>query len=255
MAKALFESYIEPILDVFHPVISPLASHFGDTLYRARKCVGEMPFSNMKDLYNRPSPSGRAYLSDDIPILYASSSSQTCLSELNPRIGDLVNIVQFKYSKLTDGDFWFVGQLSSFHKSGEPSRYLHNDLTVKKPFYFQNTALNSWVFKDALLNEIFSELSSEADDYALNRFLIRKISEALPKERDFHGVVFRSTKDSPGTNFAISGDAIDQLEPVIINLVRITGIDSFGFVANNLLKNAKPDNGSIVWPENELRGT
>lgn len=252
MAEALFADFIEPVLDVYQPVISPLASHYGDTLYRARKCVGESPFNDLKDLYNPPSPSGRAYSSDDTPIFYASSSMQTCLSELNPKIGDLVNIAHFKYSKLTGGDFWFVGQLSSFHKSNESSRYLEDNLAVEKPFYYTGKALHSWVFKDALLNEIFSELSSEADDYALNRFLINKISKVLPKEKDFHGVVFKSVKDPPGTNFAIFGDAINQLEPAIVNLVRITDIDTYGFVARTPLKNAKPENGSMVWPECEL---
>lgn len=251
MAEALFANYIKQILDVYVPVISPLASHHGDTLYRARKCVGEKPFNDMKYLYNPPSASGRAYSSDDTQILYASSSMQTCLSEINPKIGDLINIAQFNYSKLADGHFWFVGQLSSFHKSNEPSHYLADKLPVHRPAYFPIKAQQSWAFMDALLNEIFSQLSSEADGYALNRFIINQISEVSPKEKDFHGVVFMSVKDPPGTNFAIFGDAIKQLEPRIINLVRIADIDSYGFIAYKLLKNAKPDNGSIVWPEYE----
>lgn len=253
MAEVLFTTYIKPILDLYQPVISPLASHNSDTLYRARKCVGEYPFNELKELYNPPTPSGRAYTSENIPIFYASSSMQTCLSELDPKIGELINVAHFNYSRLKGGDFWFVGQLGSFHKSNEPSRYLHNKSAVEKPFYYPEEALHSWVFKDSLINEIFSELSTDTDNYALNRFLIYEISKMLSKEIDFHGVVFLSVKDPPGTNFAIFGDAIGQLEPGIVNLVKITDIDSYGFVAFKLLKNTKPINEALVWPKYELR--
>lgn len=252
MAEALFADYIKPILDAYQPVISPLASHHGDTLYRARKCIGENPFNNIKDLYNPPTASGRAFTSSTMPILYASSSMQTCLAEKDPKIGDLFNIVQFEYTKIMDGQFWFIGQLGLFHKSNEPSHYLGDESQVKKQVYYAGWARHSWVFKDSLMNEIFSKISSQLDDYVLNRFLINEIRKKLPEERELDGVVFLSTKDSPGINFAIFGHSINKLEPRRVNLVRITDIDDYGFVAFKLLKNTKPKNGSLEWPEFEF---
>ncbi len=252
MAEALFADHIKPILGVYQPVISSLTGHHGDTLYRARKCIGENPFNNIKDLYNPPTTSSRALTSSTMPILYASSSMQTCLSELDPEIGDLINIVQFEYSRIMDGQFWFTGQLGLLHKSNEPSRYLGDNLPVQKPFYYPKRALHSWVFKDSLMNEIFSKISSQSDDYELNRFLIDAIRKKLPEGKRLDGVVFLSVKDPPGINFALSGHSINKLEPRIINLVRITDIDDYGFVDFKLLKNAKPENGSLEWPESEL---
>lgn len=252
MAEALLEDHIKPILDAYQPIISPLASHYADTLYRARKCIGENPFTNIKDLYNPPTASGRAFTSSTMPILYASSSMQTCLSELDPKIGDLINIVQFEYTKIMGGQFWFIGQLGLFHKSNEPSRFLGDKSSVEKPHFFPKWALHSWVFKDSLMNEIFSEVSSQLDNYVLNRFLIDEIRKKLPEEKGLNGVVFLSIKDPPGINFAIYGHSINKLEPRVVNLVRITDIDDYGFVAFHVLNSAKPKNGSLEWPDFEF---
>lgn len=254
MAEELYQSYIKPIVSDFEPIISPLASHYGDTLYRARKCISGDPFDNIQDLYNPPSPSGRAFSSVNMPILYASSSIQTCLSEIDPKIGDIVNIVGLKYSTITDGKFWFVGQLASFYKSNEPSHYVSDRLALHQPAYFPEAARHSFVFQDSLINEIFSTLSSQSDEYVLNRYLIDEIRNKIPHDTSLHGVVFLSVKDSPGVNFAIFGDAIERLEHGQINMMEITDVDNYGFVAYKLLKNGVNNNGKIEWPEYELNG-
>lgn len=252
MAEALFANHIKPIFDGYQPVISSLASHHGDTLYRARKCIGENPFSDIKDLYNPPTASGRAFTSSAAPILYASSSMQTCLSEKDPKIGDLINVAHFKYTKIKEGQFWFVGQLGSYYKSNELSRHLGDERPARIHVYFPKQAQHSWVFADSLINEIFSKFSTQLDDYVLNGFLIDEIIKKVSGEKGLAGVVFLSIKDPPGKNFGIFGHSINSLELSIVSLVRITDIDDYGFVAFNLLKNAKPKNGSLKWPELEL---
>lgn len=250
LTERLFANYISPIVNIYQPIISSLASHNADLICRARKCIGDKPFNNIRDLYNPPMPSGRALASEKTPILYASSSHQTCLSEIDVKIGDLVNIATFRYSNIMNGKFWFVGQLGTFYKSQEQSRYLSDENTVQRPFYAHpEEATNSLVFKDLLINEIFSTLSSDADEYVLNRLLIETIRNNQPKKEDFYGVVFVSAKDAPGINFAIYGDAINKIEPSIVNLVRITDIDDYGCVGYKLLKNSSPKNGSLEWPE------
>ena len=249
VAKDLFAEHIKPILDVYQPVISPLASHHGNTIYRARKCIGENPFSNIKELYNRPTPSGRASIFNDMPVLYASSSMQTCLSKIDPEIGNLINIAQFKYTKIMSGQFWFIGQRGLFNKSNEPSHYLGDVSSTQKHVYFAHWAQHSWFFVDSLMNEIFSELSSQPNNYALNGLLINEIRKNLPDKKELDGVVFLSIQDAPGINFAIYGHAINKLEPSIVNLVRITDIDDYGFVAFKLLKNANPRDGLLEWPD------
>ena len=250
LPERLFTNYISPIVEIYQPIISSLASHNSDLIYRARKCIDNKPFNNISDLCNPPTPSGRACATDHIPILYASSSRQTCLSEIGVKIGDLVNIAAFRYSNITNGKFWFVGQLGTFYKSQEQSRYLSDEKTVQKPFYAdQQEAINSLVFKDLLINEIFSTLSSDADKYVLNRFLIKTIRNKQAKKEEFYGVVFVSAKDTPGINFAIYGDAISKLEPSIINLVRITYIDDYRCIGYKWLKNSSPTNGVLEWPE------
>lgn len=251
MVESLFLECIKPILDVYEPMISPLASHYGNRIFRARKCINNVPFTDLKDLYNRPTPSGRALTRSNIPTLYASSSSQTSLFEIDPKIGELICITQFDYSQIMEGNFWFVGQLASFQKSQESSRYLGNKNVVEKPAYFPNKAIHSWTFKDSLFNEIFSTLSTQSNDYALNQLILEEMLNTQPKDTDFHGVVFLSVKHPPGTNFAIYGDSIKKLEPKIVNLVRVTDVDDYGFVATRLLKNAKPKNGLLDWPEYE----
>lgn len=254
MVEKLFNSHIKPILEIYRPVLSPLASHRGHIIYRARKCEGGRPYKDLKDLYNAPVPSGRAFTEKYIPILYASSSIQTTLSEIGVKIGDLVNIVQFSYEAIMHNQFWFVGQLGAFFKSSETSRYLGDEGAAQFHAYIgDQRAVNSLVYKDLLFNEVFSELSSEYDDYVLNRFLINAIREKVPQEVVFSGVVFKSQKDFPGTNFAIFGEAINNLEPKIINLIRVTGVDDYGCIEYRLLKNATPRNHPIKWPEKEIR--
>ncbi|PHR93906.1 MAG: hypothetical protein COA78_32535 [Blastopirellula sp.] len=252
MAENLFSSYIEPVIEHYEPIVSPLASHRGDILYRARKCIDGVPFDNLQDLYNPPSPSGRAKTLSNMPILYASSSMQTCLSEIDPKIGDLVNVVGLKYCNIEDGKFWFIGQLASFYKSNEHSRYVSEKQGLTGHAYFPERAKHSFIFQDSLINEIFSTLSSQEDGYVLNRFLIDAIRTKLGHETLLRGVVFLSVKDSPGINFAIFGDAIEQLEQGQINLLRITDIDNYGFVSYEVLKNGRHENGKIEWPESEI---
>ena len=254
MAERLFNSHIKPIIDIYRPVLSPLTSHRGHTIYRARKCENNTPFIELKEFFNPPKPSGRAFAEEYTPILYASSSFQTALSEIGVKIGDLVNVMQFSYEAIKDNTFWFVGQLGAFYKSSELSRYIGDEGAAQFHAYIgDQRAVSSLVYKDLLFNEVFSELSTEHDDYVLNRFLISSVREKVPSENNFSGVVFKSCKDSPGTNFAIFGEAIEKLEPRIANLVRITGIDDYGCIEYRLLKNATPRNNPLEWPEEEIR--
>lgn len=249
LPEAIFLEHIRPIFEGYQPVISSLASNHGDTLYRARKCKDEEPFESIRDLYHPPTSSGRALTSDNLPILYASSSLQTCLSEIDPKIGELINVVQLKYTKIMNGQFWFVGERGSINKSNEPSQYLGDLSSAKRHVHFPHIAQHSWIFADSLMNEIFSKLSSKLDNYALNQFLIEEIERKISNPDALNGVIFLSTKDSPGRNFAIFGDAISELEPATVNLVRITDIDEYGYVEFNLLGNSKSRNGTLEWSQ------
>ena len=254
MAEQVFNMHIKPIVSIYNPVFSELASHNSNFIYRARKCINNKPFDNIKDLYNPPAPSGRALATDNIPILYASSSHQTCLSEIDVKIGDLVNIAAFQYTNIANGKYWFIGQLGSFYKSQEQSRYLRDEKTVTNYLYVDSQrALNSLVYKDLLINEIFSTISTQTDDYVLNRYLMEDIRNKFNNKEEFYGVVFISARDAPGVNFAIYGKPINELEPAIVNLVRITDIDDYGNVGYELLKNCKPKQGVLEWPEHELQ--
>lgn len=250
--ERIFTDYIDQIVDSYQPILSSLASHYSNLIYRARKCIGDQPFNNKKDLYNPKKSTGRAKSSGNTPILYASSSMQTCLSEIDVEPGDLVNVAHFDYSDIMNGKFWFVGQLGSFFKSQDPSHYLSDENSVQNAFYvYPSEAKFSLVYLDNLINEIFAKLSSEDDDYILSRLLIEKIRKNEIEEKIF-GVVFLSVKDAPGINFAIFDEAIDSLKLSGANLVRITDIDNYGNVGYKLLKNSKPENNSLTWPEDEL---
>jgi hypothetical protein len=148
----------------------------------------------------------------------------------------LVNIVGLKHSKISDQSFWFVGQLASFYKSKEPSHYVADKRGLDVTAYYSHEAPQSFIFQDALINEIFSRFSSSSDGYALNRYLIEAISAKLSGSPTFSGVVYQSTKDAPGINFAIFGEAIQQLETGQLNLVQVTDIDDFGTVVTGQLK-------------------
>jgi len=112
---------------------------------------------------------------------------------------------------------------------------------VQRLYYNESEVVHSRVFADRLINEIFSTISSEEDNYALNRLLIDAIRDKLPEKKNFSGVVFKSEKGAPGTNFAIYGEAIPKLEPMIVNLIRITDIDNYGYIEYKLLENARPN--------------
>ena len=247
MAEALFQNYVQPIIQHYNPIVSSLAEHYGCRLLRARKCVGHTPFTDLTELLNPPIPSGRAFTSEDVSILYASTSMQTCLSETDPKIGDVINVVGLKYSEIRDRSFWFVGQLASFYKSSEPSHYVADRNELHLPAYFPEEARHSFLFQDALLNEVFSSFSSPEDGYALNRLLISAIRERLAPDTQLDGVVFLSTKDAPGVNFAVFGDAIQKLEVGQLNLIQIVDIDEYGYVAYKLLKNGSLHDGKITW--------
>jgi len=253
LINELFVSCLKPLLEKYYPIVSPLAKHYGCSVYRARQCSAEEPFTNTNDLYNPPSPSGRAYSDDNIPILYASSSMQTCLAECNPKIGQVFAVANFDYSAVSSENFWFVGQLQSFQRSSEPSHYLQDHNQVEIPFYYPNAGLHSWTFTDALINEIFSELSSEEDNYLLNRYIIKDVLNEVAPDKNLFGLLFNSVKSKPGTNFAFFGDSIEKLEIKIVNLVKILDIDEYGFIAYQLLKNSNPKGStSLAWPEHEL---
>ena len=248
-AKKMFEDYIQPIMNVYQPIISPLAAHNTNLFYRARKCINNEPFDHIKHLYNPPNPSGRAFSSLSKPTLYGSSSMQTSLAEIEVKIGDVVNIATFDYTKIMKDDFWFVGQLGTFYKSQEETRYLENVNVLHKPFYIDEEVLISLVFKDLLINEIFSTLSSDEDRYELNQFLIENIEKSISKDRRFNGVVFISTKDAPGVNFAIYGEAIKDLKLSIVNLIEITSIDDYGCIGYKHLESLSSQDGNLHWEQ------
>lgn len=245
--EILFKKHILPVIKIYQPIISKLANHNSNSIYRARKCNNGVPFSNIKELYNPPSPSGRAFATNETPVLYGATSIQTALSETGAKIGDLIAIANFSYENLKAGQFWFVGQLGSFFKSQEETRYLEESNVIHKHFYTEPEIVNSLVFKDLLINELFSKISRPEDNYALNRFLIEEIKNGLSTDSNFKGVVFVSTKDAPGINFAIYGEAIKELKPQIVNLVKVTDIDEYGNICYKLLKNSNPSNGNLTW--------
>lgn len=255
MAENLFTEIIYPIVKTYPPIISPLNSYNGDTFYRARKCIDGNPFNNITEMYNPPVPSGRAYTTDHTSILYASSSMQTCLVEIEPKIGDLVCVAHFNYSDIKEGDFWFIGQVAPYFSSREVSCYLQDKNKIKRYNYLDPQPLSSLIFLDNLINEIFSTLSSDLDNYELNGFLIEAIKKKTQNQQKFYGMTFVSTKDAPGLNFAIFEDAINKLKPTMVNLLKIIDIDDYGSVQFHLLKNVNPnksDAGCLDWPDNEL---
>lgn len=247
LAEQLFVAFIKPILDIYLPVISSLADHHGGAVYRARKCINSEPFKKMEALYNPPVPSGRAYTNLNEPLLYASSSIQTALSEIDANIGDLVNVVHFDYTNIQNGEFWFVGQMAEHFKSNETSRYLNDPAGVLKPLYLEPHVRNSLVYNDYLINEVFSVLSSETDKYILNKLMIKAIRENQEISENLSGVVYRSVKDSPGLNFAICGDSIKRLRPKIVNLLEITAIDDYGSIAYKILGHSKSCDNKLNW--------
>ena len=145
------------------------------------------------------------------------------------------------------GKFWFVGQLKTFSRSQEQSRYLADERTVQNPYYTEEKVINSLVFKDSLFNEIFSVLSTDADEYELNRLVIDAIRNKQAKKEDCYGVVFFSTKDAPGKNFAIYGVAIRKLKPSSVHFLKIMYIDDYGYIQFELLHNSKPKNDILEW--------
>ncbi len=249
MAEALFQMYVQPIIQHYEPIVSSLAEHYGCRLLRARKCVGKAPFTDVTELLNPPIPTGRAFASEDVPILYASTSMQTCLSETDPKIGDMINVVGLKYSDIRNRSFWFVGQLASFYKSSEPSHYIADRNDLHLTAYFPEVARHSFLYQDALLNEIFSSFSAPEDGYALNRLLLSAIRDKLSPGTQLDGVVFLSTKDSPGVNFAVFGEAIQELDVGQLNLIQVVDIDEYGFVAYKLLRNGSIRDGKITWQD------
>lgn len=247
LAEQLFIEHIKPILDIYQPVVSSLADHHGGAVYRARKCINLVPFKKIEELYNPPVPSGRAYTNLNEPLLYASSSIQTALSEIEAKIGDLVNVVRFDYTKIQNGKFWFVGQMAEHFRSNETSRYLNDPRGVLKFLYHEPYVRNSVAYKDSLINEIFSVVSTKTDEYSLNKLMIKAIKEKEGFSENFSGVVFRSVKDSPGLNFAICGDFIKILEPRIVHLMKITAIDDYGSIAYKILGQSESRDSILNW--------
>lgn len=247
LLKKLFDESILPIIAVYQPIISSLAYHNSNLIYRARKCIDNIPYSNLKELYNPPRPTGRASINIHTPILYASSSWQTCLSEIDVKIGDYVNVISFDYTKIMNGKFWFIGQLETFFRSQDQSRYLADERSVQNPFYAKPGVTNALVFKDALFNEIFSDLSSDADKYELNHIIIEDIKNKQANKEEFYGVVFLSTKDKPGINFAIYGEAISKMKSSIVNFVKIKYIDDYGFISYEIVKQTNSDKDVLDW--------
>lgn len=249
IAHLIFQHHIRPIIDHYNPIISPLASHYSDGFYRSRKCSGAAPYCDINELLNPPSPTGRAKVTDRQPIIYASSSMQTSMAEIKPKIGDYVNLVGLNYSEIMMRPFWFVGQLASFYKSHEPSHYIGELRDLHLPAYFPAEAQHSFIYQDALINEIFSVFSSPIDGYALNQLLIQAISEKVRANGQLAGVIYLSVKDAPGINFAIFGDAIKELKIGQLNFFEITDIDDYGTVAWKLLQNGKTQDGVINWTD------
>ena len=247
MARHLFKHHIAPVTDPYFPIVSQLASHYGDCLYRGRKCIDGVAYTDIKDLLNPPVSSGRALSSLSTPILYASTSLQTCKAELDLKVGDLVNIVGLKYSDIMNKHFWFIGQLASFYKSKEPSHYIGERKLLNITAYYPQDAQQSFIYTDALLNEVFSKYSSADDGYALNRYLIDAINKKRSDDNLLSGVVYQSIKDAPGINFAIFGDSIGKLEVGQLNFIEITDIDDYGTVGYRLLQNGSLENGKITW--------
>ena len=140
MAEMLFQNYVQSMIQHYNPIVSSLTEHYGCRLLRARKCVRHTPFTDITELINPSIPSGRAFTSEDAPILYASTSMQTCISETDPKIGDVINVAGLKYSEIRDRSFWFVGQLASFYKSTEPSHYVADRNELYLPAYFPEEA-------------------------------------------------------------------------------------------------------------------
>ena len=251
----LFNNLIRPVLENYYPVISPLAEHHSCTVYRTRRSSVESPFADILELLNPPVSSGRARGADDIPILYASSSMQTCLSEAESKIGEVFAVVQLDYSQVKDQNFWFVGQRHTFTRSGEQTRYLADPKAVKLQVYYRSAAQLSWIFCDSLINEIFSEISSDNDNYRLNRFVIEELTQNISPAQSLAGLIFNSTKCLPGTNFAFFGESIARLVPKIVNLVRIEDIDDYGYIAHRVLKNVTPKDGHLNWSDHEIVGS
>ena len=132
--------------------------HYSNLLWRARK-VESGKFYNYESELLAPPPNliraGRAN-EENKPMLYASLTSDTALSEINAEEGDVIQLISFKTNDSNRIRCAMFGEILNAHRgvtkiSPELTSTFKNIMSKMPPKH-----IKSYVFMDALVSEVMT---------------------------------------------------------------------------------------------------
>lgn len=218
--------------EAFQRLVSPLVDEFGilsfgigrnQTYWRAR-IIEKERYDQLKELDYPPAElvkrPGRL---NDIhaPCFYISSTLETAIAEVQPELGQLVQVAGFRIVPEKILQLIFLGEYYHVEKRGFTSYSGHDPgQTVRKlldqhPLEERRTHL----LIDNFFAHVISDKEASRDDYlhsrALRDLLLAKVSA--------HGIAFPSARDPGGINFGVLPEPSDDLFHNVCCLVMRVG--------------------------------
>lgn len=223
---------------------------------RARKCESANGFENISDIYYPPphlTNNGRAN-DKNCPALYLSLTPFTALAEIDAKVGDFVQIGVFKPKDGTTLRLGLIGEILRTHRGGgcinselqnHLNTFLNNISRENKP------AAISYIFLDAVLDDIMTDANAIENDYTFSRTLTRVL---LERNQQVDGLLYHSDKNKYAYNIALPSFVADEkIELARSIVVRIKDRFEYGLFDFDVEKEVRKINssGRVEWKEHQ----
>lgn len=215
----------------------------GSIFFRARECPSQYGYEHVKDIL-MPPPSitkiGRAN-HERKPMLYAASSVDAALSEIQPEEGKMYHIAGFIVAESKEARLSIIGEHFHSARTGylrffgiDPEHSVVKNLN-EQGFHRSKKIL----FIDSLLGDILSEPNARCKNYVGSRAIVDVIFHQLNRAG---GIIYPSVRHKFSTNICVKPDHfIDNFKIVTSCVVRVDEIWPNGFLEIKSLNNLDLD--------------
>lgn len=227
---ALIEAHLSRVDELFN-LYQTINFEFGydAPLWRSRQAPDADGYRHHRDLHLPPTsltPAGR--LNDPgEPVLYLSLNQFSTFAEVAAKPGDHIHIAAYRIKTPQKIRCAVVGEVYSVHRS---ARATTSDLLTEQINRLlcnsDYRAARSWVYMDAFVADLLSNLNAAQDNYEASRSIARRIFGQNPNVDAiwYPGIALRN-----GVNFALKPEAAHRLlEMQFAHVVRVERVFEFG---------------------------
>lgn len=211
----------------------------GRIFWRARRCYSESGYDGISDVWAPPQNLCGAGRFNDLgeSVLYASTTMDTALAEIDVKSGDLVHVVGIQFPR-SSPRIACLGEFHAVHRGGRATflpQEAASHLTRLLNSLGEAGAL-PLLYIDAFLADVVSSKDASLSSYVHTRAVGNAI---LRKAPGCSGLLYPSVKAPSGRNVMLRREAADRSFNIVSSsVIRVNQVRRYGYLDQSYVRQA-----------------